>query len=146
MNEIPIPFRLKKIVLPQHTDHAGVMWHGAYVSWIEEIRVETLNSVGLNYFELSSSGYEFPVVSLNIDYKKPLLHGDEVIVETIDISRKGARIIWKSNFLKAGKFISAESSVELVLVRKTGKGFLLIKNMPDFIVKGLEKITNAQLN
>ncbi len=146
MNEIPIPFRLKKIVLPQHTDHAGVMWHGAYVSWIEEIRVETLNSVGLNYFDLSSSGYEFPVVSLNIDYKKPLFHGDEVIVETIDISRKGARIIWKSNFLKAGKFISAESSVELVLVRKTGKGFLLIKNMPDFILKGLEKITNAQLN
>ena len=69
LNETPVPFRLKKIVLPQHTDHAGVMWHGAYVSWIEEIRVETLNSVGLNYFDLSSSGYEFPVVSLNIDYK-----------------------------------------------------------------------------
>ena len=24
------PWRLRKRVLPQHTDHAGVMWHGAY--------------------------------------------------------------------------------------------------------------------
>ena len=30
------PFRLVKRVLPQHTDHGGVMWHGGYVAWLEE--------------------------------------------------------------------------------------------------------------
>ena len=39
-----IPWRLCKRVLPQHTDHAGVMWHGAYVAWLEEARVEALNA------------------------------------------------------------------------------------------------------
>ena len=29
-------YTLTKRVLPQHTDYAGVMWHGAYVQWLEE--------------------------------------------------------------------------------------------------------------
>ena len=33
-----------KRVLPQHTDHAGVLWHGAYVAWLEEARVEALDA------------------------------------------------------------------------------------------------------
>ena len=35
-----IPWKLSKLVLPQHTDHAGVMWHGTYVNWfLIEIKV-----------------------------------------------------------------------------------------------------------
>ena len=34
------PWVLQRRVLPQHTDHAGVMWHGAYLAWLEEARVE----------------------------------------------------------------------------------------------------------
>ena len=44
-----LPWRLDKRVLPQHTDHGGVMWHGAYVGWLEEARVEALAAVGLPY-------------------------------------------------------------------------------------------------
>ena len=42
----PLPWRVQKRVLPQHTDHAGVMWHGAYVAWLEEARVEALCPCG----------------------------------------------------------------------------------------------------
>jgi acyl-CoA thioester hydrolase len=45
------------------------MWHGAYVAWLEEGRVEALARVGLDYAELSSRGLEMPVVSLGIDYR-----------------------------------------------------------------------------
>ena len=41
--------RLIKCVLPQHTDHAGVMWHGVYLNWLEEARIEALSQVGLTY-------------------------------------------------------------------------------------------------
>ena len=61
------PWRLYKHVLPQHTDHAGVMWHGAYLSWLEEARVDALAQVGLPYKDLSAKGFELPVVSLNIN-------------------------------------------------------------------------------
>ena len=29
MNSKPV-WKIEKIVLPQHADHAGVMWHGIY--------------------------------------------------------------------------------------------------------------------
>ena len=48
----PTPWRLKKRVLPQHTDHAGVMWHGAYVAWLEEARVEALVAVSYTHLTL----------------------------------------------------------------------------------------------
>ena len=32
----PQAWVLVRRVLPQHTDHAGVMWHGSYVAWMEE--------------------------------------------------------------------------------------------------------------
>ena len=58
------PWTLSKIVLPQHTDHAGVMWHGACLGWLEEARVAALAEVGLSYKEVSEQGYEMPVTSL----------------------------------------------------------------------------------
>jgi hypothetical protein len=54
------------------------MWHGAYVAWLEEARVEALAKAGVAYSELSARGLELPVVSLAIDYRRALLHGDAI--------------------------------------------------------------------
>ena len=35
-------WKIEKIVLPQHADHAGVMWHGTYFNWLEESRINAL--------------------------------------------------------------------------------------------------------
>ena len=45
-----------KRVLPQHTDHAGVLWHGAYVAWLEEARVEALDQAGRAYAAPAATG------------------------------------------------------------------------------------------
>ena len=50
MNSKPI-WKIEKIVLPQHADHAGVMWHGTYFNWLEESRINALLEVGISYFE-----------------------------------------------------------------------------------------------
>ena len=68
----PLPWRVQKRVLPQHTDHAGVMWHGSYVAWLEEARVEALVAAGLSYAEMTTLGVEMPVVSLKINYRQAL--------------------------------------------------------------------------
>ncbi len=31
---------------PHHTDYAGVVWHGTYVNWMEEARVEWYGRLG----------------------------------------------------------------------------------------------------
>ena len=95
----PRPWLLRKRVLPQHTDHAGVMWHGAYVAWLEEARVEALSAAGLSYSVMSGEGVEMPVVSLRIDYRQALKHGDEVVLESYCEARRGVRWPWTTRFL-----------------------------------------------
>jgi acyl-CoA thioester hydrolase len=107
---------LERRVLPQHTDHAGVMWHGAYVAWLEEARVEALAAAGIAYSDLSVRGLELPVVSLTIDYKQPLFHGDAVRLWSEVLPRCGLKLPWRSRFVAASGKLAAEARVELVLV------------------------------
>ncbi|MFN9623644.1 MAG: acyl-CoA thioesterase [Cyanobacteriota bacterium] len=121
MQSSPLPppdraWRLHRRVLPQHTDHAGVMWHGAYLAWLEEARVEALLSAGLAYNVLSGRGLELPVVHLSITYRAPLMHGDQVEVRSLVLPRRGLRLPWRSWFLGAGDTLAAEALVELALV------------------------------
>jgi len=107
---------LQRRVLPQHTDHAGVMWHGAYLGWLEEARVEALAQAGLAYSDLSARGLELPVVSLTIDYRQALRHGDLVQLESQVLPRRGVRLPWRTRFVTASGVLAAEARVDLVLV------------------------------
>ena len=109
------PWRLVKRVLPQHTDHGGVMWHGAYVGWLEEARVEALSATGYPYQKMASGGLEMPVVQLQIRYREPLTLGDEVALMSVSCSPRGVRWPWSTRFIKDGVCV-AEASVELALV------------------------------
>ncbi len=107
---------LERRVLPQHTDHAGVMWHGAYLAWLEEARVEALAAAGLAYSDLSARGLELPVVSVAIDYRQALLHGDRVQLLSTVLPRRGVKLPWHSRFIGPAGGVAAEARVELVLV------------------------------
>jgi acyl-CoA thioester hydrolase len=110
-------------VLPQHTDHAGVMWHGAYLAWLEEARVEALAAAGLAYSDLSARGLELPVVRLSIDYKQALLHGDVVQIWSDVLPRRGLKLPWCSRFVAADGVVAAEAQVDLVpVVGASGSG------------------------
>jgi acyl-CoA thioester hydrolase len=112
---------LERRVLPQHTDHAGVVWHGAYIAWLEEARVEALAAAGLAYSALSARGLELPVVSLRIDYRQALLHGEMVRIRSEVLPRQGVRLPWRTQFLRGdGEEVAAEAHVTLVLVDLSG--------------------------
>ena len=126
------PWRLHKCVLPQHTDHAGVMWHGSYVGWLEEARIEALKQVGLAYEDLSAQGFEMAVVSLKINFLKALLHGQEVSLESFSWPRKMIRWPWTTKFFSEG-VLFAEANVDLVLVRRVGGGHHVVRKIPNQI-------------
>jgi len=109
---------LRRRVLPQHTDHGGVMWHGAYLGWLEEARVEALAAVGLAYSDLASRGLELPVVALAIEYRQGLQHGDLVEVRSALLPRRGVRLPWRSCFFTAARVLAAEARVDLVVVKR----------------------------
>lgn len=81
-------------VYPHHTDHSGIVWHGTYLQWLEEARVEYLRTQGLDYSELVALGCELPVVELSIRYHQSLQMGEEALVQTRMTQISGVRMHW----------------------------------------------------
>ena len=51
-------------------DPVGVMWHGNYIKYMEDARMYLLDCIGYNYDKHIESGYIWPVVTMNLKYKK----------------------------------------------------------------------------
>ena len=128
-------WELTKTVLPQHTDHAGVMWHGSYLNFLEEGRIDALNKVGTSYSELSRKGFEMPVISLKINYKKSFSHGEKIILMSNFNLVNKIRLNCKTLFLKSNGDIGGEAIIELVVVRKTNDSIKLFRELPSEINK-----------
>ena len=128
-------WNLTKTVLPQHTDHAGVMWHGAYFNFLEEARIDALNKVGISYSKLSKKGYEIPLISAKIKYKISFSHGEKILLKTEFYFVNKIKLNCKTLFLKVNGDIGAEALVELVLVRKENDSIKLVREFPIDIKK-----------
>tara|TARA_Y100001933_G_scaffold7789_1_gene7108 strand:+ start:154 stop:579 length:426 start_codon:yes stop_codon:yes gene_type:complete len=125
------PWELKKKALPQHTDHAGVVWHGTYLNWLEESRIDSLGKAGIQYIDLLNRGFEMPVYKIEIKYLIPIMIGEQIIVKTFFFTNKGPRIKVNSTFTNLRNKILTEASVDLVLINK--ETFKVIKKRPDYL-------------
>ena len=123
-------WKLTKIVLPQHTDHVGVMWHGSYLAFLEEGRIDALNKVGTSYSKLSKNGFEIPVVSIQMRYKKSIIHGEKILLKSQFKLENKIRLTCKTLFLKSNGDIGAEAIIGLVVVRKTNESIKLVRELP----------------
>ena len=132
---------IRKEVMPQHTDHAGVLWHGYYLNWLEEARIDALFKVGIKYIDLIKDGYEMPVVSIEIKYKSPILHGEEILIESEFVINESPRIKINSNFIGRNNIIMTSSSIDLVLINK--ENFSIVRKKPKFFLEALNKLKNG---
>jgi len=132
---------IRKEVMPQHTDHAGVLWHGYYLNWLEEARIDALFKVGIKYIDLIKDGYEMPVVSIEIKYKSPILHGEEILIESEFVINESPRIKINSNFIGRNNIITTSSSIDLVLINK--ENFSIVRKKPKFFSEALNKLKNG---
>ncbi len=139
------PWILNKEVLPHSTDYAGVMWHGSYLYWLEEARINALSQVGLAYADLSREGFEMPVVDLKIKYISPLHHGDKVLIQSWPLQQKGPRWPWETNLLLDGQKLVAQAYVDLVLVKWDQKKMHLLRNFPSDILPAIKKLQNGPI-
>ncbi len=132
-------FEYPIIVHPHHTDYAGVVWHGAYLTWMEEARVECLKSIGINFADLVAMGCDLPVVDLSIRYRQSLRMGESAIVKTRTIDMEGVRIVWEYEIQSvAGDITYLTGMVTLVAVdREKGK---IMRQLPSTVKDALVKL------
>ena len=60
------------------TDQMRFVYHGNYAQYFEMGRVEWLRNKGVSYKLMEESGIALPIVSMNINYKKPARY-DELL-------------------------------------------------------------------
>lgn len=60
-------------------DQMGIVHHAQYLYFLEQSRIQWLENFGIRYAILEKKGILLPVVSLSIDYKKPL-HFDDTFL------------------------------------------------------------------
>ena len=81
-------------VYPHQTDYAGVVWHGAYVNWMEEVRIAYLESLGMTYQGVMEQGCDLMVVDLSLRYKRAAKMGDRLVWLAIVQPLEGVRSVW----------------------------------------------------
>ena len=120
---------LTKTVLPQHTDHAGIMWHGSYLNFLEEGRIDALDKVRHSYPELLKIGFEIPVFSIQLRYKISFIHGEKVILSSQFNLGNKIRLTFKTLFLKLNGDIGVEAIIGFVIVRKINDSIKLVREL-----------------
>ena len=132
-------FEYPIVVHPHHTDYGGVVWHGTYLTWMEEARVECLKSIGINFADLVAMGCDLPVVDLSVRYRRALKMGESAIVKTRTIDMEGVRIMWEYEIQSVDRDITyLTGMVTLVAVdREKGK---IMRQLPAPVKEALVKM------
>ena len=140
--EAAFAYRIR--VQPHHTDYAGVVWHGTYVAWMEEARVECLQSHGIDFAKWVEYDVDLPVIDLSLQYRQPLTLGMEALIKTWPVPQRGIRIIWHYDIQnKATQETCVTGKVTLVPVdRQQGKVW---RQLPEPVRSELAQLYASQL-
>jgi acyl-CoA thioester hydrolase len=125
---------------PHHTDYAGIVWHGTYLTWMEEARVECLRSIGIDFADLVALGCDLPVVELSIRYHRSVQLGMSVLVRTRMAEVTGVRMNWDYKIISPDHqdlYITAQVTL-VALDREKGK---IMRQLPPAVQDALAKIS-----
>ena len=104
------------------TDQMGVVYHGNYAQYFEMGRVEWLRNLGISYKWMEENGVMLPVVSLQLNYKKPARYDDLLRVKTIFKSQTSVKIEFDYEIYNAENHLLTTGYSMLVFVdMKTGR-------------------------
>jgi acyl-CoA thioester hydrolase len=116
------------------TDQMGVVYHGNYAQYFEMGRVEWLRNLGISYKWMEDSGVMLPVVSLNINYKKPARYDDLLTVKTIFKSQTTVKIEFDYEiFNEKQELLTIANSILVFVDMKTGRPV----SPPDYVKEKL---------
>ena len=120
------------------TDKMGFVYYGIYAQYYEVGRVELLRSLGISYKSLEDSGYELPVVSFKINYKRPAFYDDEIIIKTSISETPSSKITFDYECFNLDGTLINNGQVVLVFVNRDTKKpckppQIIIDNLKNFL-------------
>jgi acyl-CoA thioester hydrolase len=102
------------------TDQMGVVYHANYLVWFEVGRVEFMRAHGVSYKQLEAEeGCMIAVVEATARYRAPARYDEELVVETVMTSARGAVIRFGYRVLREldGTLLCEGETVHVVVGR-----------------------------
>jgi acyl-CoA thioester hydrolase len=94
-------FEITQRVYWEDTDAGGVVYYANYLKFMERCRTDWLRALGVDQLRLRAERQlQFAVVSVAVDFLRPAVLNDEVLV-TAELERlSGATILFKQTILR----------------------------------------------
>ena len=106
-------------------DSMKIVWHGNYLKYFEDGRESFGTKYNLGYIDVYNHKIVIPIVKITCDYKRPLVYGDNAIVETTFIDSDAAKILFEYKIYRKAdlEIMATGSSMQVFL---TPEGELLL--------------------
>ena len=120
------------------TDAYGVVWHGAYLRWLEMGRVYWCEDIGYKLQDLKEQNIVLPVTNINVRYKRSAKLDDILSIHTFVSAFNGISVTFTQEIYANGSnkpYVVAE--VEVVAVT-TDEG-RLYRKMPEILAEVFDK-------
>ena len=94
-------FEIFQRVYWEDTDAGGVVYYANYLRFMERCRSDWLRALGIDQVRLRAErGLQFAVANVSVDFLRPALLNDEILV-TAELERlSGATIVFKQTILR----------------------------------------------
>lgn len=113
-------------------DSMNVVWHGNYVKYLEDGRESFGREYSIGYHDAFNKELMTPVVKVEIDYKRSVEYGEEIIIETRFVNTKAAKIIFDYTiYRKSDHKVAVKAKTVQVFVDLEGN--LELTNPPFYI-------------
>jgi len=113
-------------------DSMNITWHGHYVTFFEDAREAFGKEYNLDYMTIFREGYYAPLVDIHVEYKIPLVYGDEARAEIKYKDCDAAKIIFEYEIYnqKNNKLVAKGSTTQVFM----DKDYRLVFYPPEFFV------------
>ena len=126
------------------TDAYGVVWHGAYLRWLEKGRVDLCNDLGLDLVSMKKMDILLPVTNMNVKYKASAKLDDAIIIETWIEKFNSLSVTFKQVIKsKETDKVFIEAVFDVVAISNAGK---LYRRMPVDLVECFKKAVKDDEN
>ncbi len=101
-------------------DLAGIVYYANYLRYAERGRSEMVRQLGVSQIDMKTAGVVFVVTRVVADYRTPARYDDELTVETVIATLKGATMVMDQRILREDT-ICFEASVTVACMSLAGK-------------------------
>ncbi|WOI24163.1 acyl-CoA thioesterase [Nonlabens ulvanivorans] len=113
------------------SDQMGIIHHSNYLIYMEQARLDWLDTLGFSYKLMEENKVLLPVYQIDIKYKSPMKFGEEITVKTTLKKPPTTRVEFEYEIVNQHGVICA--TADLTLVFTNAANFRPMKPLSDFL-------------